>query len=83
MVKIYCIDSDGDLVRDYKVSSELLMERFVVSEDDVNEIMSEIGIYSVEDDMEMLFVDSVEDIDLDMWLDIVGISFGLFRISER
>jgi len=83
MVKIYCIDSDGDLVRDYKVSSELLMERFVVSEDDVNEIMSEIGIYSVEDDMEMLFVDSVEDIDLDMWLDIVGISFGLFTISER
>jgi hypothetical protein len=83
MVKIYCIDSDGDLVRDYKVSSDLLMERFVVSEDDVNEIMKEIGIYSVEDDMEMLLVDSVEDIDLDMWLDIVGISFGLFRISER
>ena len=61
MVKIYCIDSDGDLVRDYKVSSELLMERFVLSESDVSEIMSEIGIYSVEDDMEMLFVDSVEE----------------------
>jgi hypothetical protein len=83
MVKIYCIDSDGDLVRDYKVSSDLLMEKFVVSESDVSEIMKEIGIYSVEDDMKMFGVDSVEDISLDMWLDRVGIDFGLFRISER
>jgi hypothetical protein len=83
MVKIYCIDSDGDLVRDYKVSSDLLMERFVVSESDVSEIMKEIGIYSVEDDVKMFGVDSVEDISLDMWLDRVGIDFGLFRISER
>ena len=83
MVKIYCIDSDGDLVRDYKVSSDLLMERFVVSGCDVDEIMSEIGIYSVEDDVKMFGVDSVEDISLDMWLDRVGIDFGLFRISER
>ena len=83
MVKIYCIDSDGDLVRDYKVSSDLLMERFVVSGCDVDEIMSEIGIYSVEDDVEMFGVNSVEDISLDMWLDRVGIDFGLFRLSER
>jgi hypothetical protein len=79
MIKIYCIDGDGDLVRDYKVSSDLLMERFILSEDDVSEIMSEIGIYSVEDDVEMFRVDSVEDIDLDMWLNRVGIDFELRR----
>jgi hypothetical protein len=79
MIKIYCIDGDGDLVRDYKVSSDLLMERFVLSEGDVSEIMSEIGIYSVEDDVEMFRVDSVEDIDLDMWLNRVGIDFELRR----
>jgi hypothetical protein len=79
MIKIYCIDGDGDLVRDYKVSSDLLMERFVLSEGDVSEIMSKIGIYSVEDDVEMFRVDSVEDIDLDMWLNRVGIDFELRR----
>jgi hypothetical protein len=55
------------------------MERFVLSEGDVSEIMSEIGIYSVEDDVEMFRVDSVEDIDLDMWLNRVGIDFELRR----
>ena len=78
MIKIYCI-IDGELVRDYKVSSDLLMERFVLSESDVKEIMSEIEIYSVEDDIEMFGVDSVEDIDMDMWLNRVGIDFELRR----
>ena len=79
MVKIYCIDGNGDLVRDYKVSFDVLSEVFDLSDNDVNEVLSEIGIYSVEEDMGMFGVDSVEDISLEMWLDKVGDSFDLRR----